>query len=132
MRTTVQRPAQIQALIFFLLLPLLGQASSFVELTVEIEANDWGYWFFSDRIGNHPAQERMPTIFTKSQTARCVTGADSWMLGWNLPLEFYGVQYHPRGTNEWELHMTLKGRVTAIGACAKPEITAEVMDVIEK
>jgi hypothetical protein len=54
------------------------------------------------------------------------------VLGWNFPLEFYGVQYLPTGTNGWKLHMTLKGRVTGIHACAKPEIPAEVMSVIER
>jgi len=285
MKTVLQRLAQIQALIFCLLLPLQGRASAFVELTVEIEANDWDYWFFSDRIGRYPGEEGVPSIFTKSRTTRCVVGADTWLiesefpsfkntwwftgtniiahtlvtketpaatakkeaehsqlamtappaghdytkvhesadgnpsrpggvadlmgfdlsatvswlafcsgpslkregrqifppsafwkessivysgwsdltevfedglglpkkinlvstngqsifqyqvrqstnvLGWSFPLEFYGVQYLPTATNSWKLHLTLKGRVTAIGACAKPEIPEEVMKV---
>jgi hypothetical protein len=34
--------------------------------------------------------------------------------GWEIPLEFYGVQYRPAETNGWELHLTFKGKVTAI------------------
>jgi len=54
------------------------------------------------------------------------------VLGWNFPLEFYGVQYLPTGTNNWKLHLTLKGRVTAIGISSKPEIPADTMKVIER
>jgi hypothetical protein len=52
------------------------------------------------------------------------------VLGWSFPLEFYGVQYLPTGTNSWKLHLTLKGRVTSIGPAKKPNIPAEVMKVI--
>jgi hypothetical protein len=288
MKTSRGRSTQIHVLLFCILLPLQSQASSFVELTLEIEANDWDYWFFSDRIGKYPGEEGVPSVFTPSRTARCVVGADTWMiesefptfkvtrwftgtnilehtlitkespaaaaknaaehsklfmtaspaghkytrihessdgnpgrpervadlmgfdfparvswlafcssptlkregrrifppsafwkessivysgwsdltevfkddlglpkkinlvstngqsifqyqvrqstnvLGWNFPLEFYGVQYLPTSTNAWKLHMTLRGRVTSIGTCAKPEIPAEVMKVIQK
>ena len=40
------------------------------------------------------------------------------VLGWNVPTEFYLVQYKPlrsRGTNAWEVLITAKGRVTSIG-----------------
>ena len=52
------------------------------------------------------------------------------VLGWNFPLEFYGVQYLPTGTNAWKLAQTLKGKVTAIGAAAEPRIPAEVMKAV--
>ena len=52
--------------------------------------------------------------------------------GWSVPLEFYGVQYLPTRTNLWKLHLTFKGRVTAIGSASKPEISPEVMNVIER
>ena len=32
------------------------------------------------------------------------------VLGWNFPLEFYGVQQLPAGTNTWKLHMTIRGQ----------------------
>jgi hypothetical protein len=54
------------------------------------------------------------------------------VLGWNIPLEFYGVQYLPTGTNAWKLHLTFKGRVTSIGPATQPEIPPAVMQVIEK
>jgi hypothetical protein len=47
------------------------------------------------------------------------------VLGWNFPTEFYLVQYKPlrsRGTNAWEVLLTAKGRVTAIGPGAEPQI----------
>lgn len=52
------------------------------------------------------------------------------VLGWNFPLEFYGVQYRPARTNGWELQLTFKGRVTAIGVGDEPQIppTAEKTD----
>jgi hypothetical protein len=54
------------------------------------------------------------------------------VLGWNFPLEFYGVQYLPTGTNNWKLHLTLRGRVTSIGAGREPEIPADAMKPIQK
>ena len=54
------------------------------------------------------------------------------VLGWNFPLEFYLAQYRPAGTNGWELHLTGKGKVTAIGPGAKPEFPTEVEKAPEK
>jgi hypothetical protein len=54
------------------------------------------------------------------------------VLGWNLPLEFYGVQYLPTGTNNWKLHLTFRGRVISIGAGREPEIPADAMKAIQK
>jgi hypothetical protein len=272
----------------WLLFPLLCGAAQFVELTAVIEVNDWDYWFFCDRLGKYPGEERVPSIFRESQTRRCVVGENTWMietdfpsfnvkrwftgtniieytvikketpeavirrmsehsplvlrappagykfthiyesvdgnpgrpvrvadvmgfdlpatvswlafcsgpalkregrrifppsafwkesriaysgwsdvtevfkdglgqpksinlvatnnqsifqyqvrqstnvLGWNFPLEFYGVQYLPTDTNSWKLHLTLTGRVTSIGAGTEPEFPADVMKVIER
>lgn len=44
------------------------------------------------------------------------------VMDWNFPLEFHLVQYRPAGTNGWELHLTAKGKVTAIGIGTKPQI----------
>jgi len=48
------------------------------------------------------------------------------VLGWNFPMEFYLVQYKRRGTNSWEMQLTAKGRVTAIGKAAEPQIPEDV------
>ncbi len=49
------------------------------------------------------------------------------VLGWNLPLEFFGVQYAPTRTNGWKLHFTVKGKVTAISVGHEPQIPAMVV-----
>ena len=54
------------------------------------------------------------------------------VLGWTFPLEFYGIQYLPTGTNNWKLHLTLRGKVTSIGAGREPEIPADVRKAIRK
>ena len=54
------------------------------------------------------------------------------ILGWHIPLEYYGVQYLPTRTNGWKLHLTFKGRVTSIGPASKPEIPEGVMRAIER
>lgn len=54
------------------------------------------------------------------------------ILGWNFPLEFYGVQYAPEGTNQWTVHLTFKGRVTAIGVGTEPQIPPAVFKAVEK
>ncbi len=51
------------------------------------------------------------------------------VLGWNIPLEFYLVQYNPAHwprTNAWAVHLTAKGKVTVIGPVTKPEIPADI------
>ncbi len=50
------------------------------------------------------------------------------VLGWNFPLEVFGVQYKPTRTNGWELHLTVKGKVTAIGVGAEPQIPSKVVE----
>ncbi|HVV73272.1 MAG TPA: hypothetical protein VHI52_17505 [Verrucomicrobiae bacterium] len=42
------------------------------------------------------------------------------VLGWNIPTQFYLIQYHPRGTNDWLLLMTAKGKVTSIAPAETP------------
>ncbi len=54
------------------------------------------------------------------------------VLGWNFPLEFYGLQYQPIATNLWRLETSFKGRVTAIRPATKPEIPPEVINSVEK
>jgi len=50
------------------------------------------------------------------------------VLGWNIPLEFYLVQYGPPQylhTNSWEVEFTAKGRVTAISSARSPSISMD-------
>jgi hypothetical protein len=59
--------------------------------------------------------------------------ASTNVLGWEIPLEFYLAQYRPArlpdsrrfGGSGWELQLTAKGKVTAIGVGTKPQIPAE-------
>jgi hypothetical protein len=48
------------------------------------------------------------------------------MLGWNIPLEFYLIQYNRAGTNGWEALFTAKGQVTAIGPGKKIEVPPDI------
>jgi hypothetical protein len=48
------------------------------------------------------------------------------VLGWSFPLEFYIVQYTASGTNEWDVQLTAKGKLTGIGVGAKPEMLNSV------
>ena len=54
------------------------------------------------------------------------------ILGWHIPLEYYGVQYEPTRTNGWKVHLTFKGKVTSIGPATAPEISTEVMKAVGK
>jgi hypothetical protein len=54
------------------------------------------------------------------------------LLGWNIPMEFYGVQYKPTGTNVWETDLTFKGRVVSIGPGKEPQIPADVINATKR
>src|SRR5262245_54225096 len=88
------------------LLPLLCGGAQFVELKTEIEAQDWDYWFFCDRIGKYPGQGDVPSIFTEIQTRRCVVGSKIWMIESDLPT--FRVTYWFTGTNVIEHTMITK------------------------
>ncbi len=44
------------------------------------------------------------------------------VFGWNIPIEFYLIQYVAHGTNDWSLQLTAKGKVTSIGLGSRPSI----------
>jgi len=60
--------------------------------------------------------------------------------GWQFPLEFYLAQYRPAmvpdshkfGTNGWELQLTARGKVTAIGVGTKSLMETELQRPAEK
>jgi hypothetical protein len=55
--------------------------AQFVELTAELEINDWSYWFFEDTLGFAVRSGKSPsTIFTTSAPIRCVVGTNMWMM----------------------------------------------------
>lgn len=61
---------------FCLLFPLYSRAEQFVELTAEIELNDWDYWLLGDK----DATKNSASIFEKSYPVRCVVGTNTWMM----------------------------------------------------
>jgi hypothetical protein len=68
------------SLVLYLLFPLLCSAAQFVDLAVQMEINDWGYWFFED--GRSPAgtTDGRKSIFTKAATVHCVIGTNTWLM----------------------------------------------------
>ncbi len=267
----------ICAVVAGLVLPLLCGAAQFVEIKAEVEADDWNYWFFTDKLHTHPGEGTPRSIINAPRSVRLVVGTNSWMLetsfgngistdwftgtnfiehslvtnkldlhhpllssaepgaqvsqvlesvdgnpgrpvrvadlmtfdaagrfcwlalcsgpalkreerkinppsdlwkevgpfewsdrteifkdglglpesvdlvsdngqavfqyqtrqttnvlGWTFPLEFYGVQYVPSRTNGWRVHVTFKGKVTAIGAGTEPQIPVEVRKAVGK
>ena len=105
-------------LCLWLVFPIQRGAAQFVELTAEIETIRWSF----------KGENEPPAVHTKSWTTNnqpvCQYRAalPTNVLDWNFPLEFYLVQYRPAGTSGWELHLTAKGKVTAIGVGTKPQI----------
>jgi len=110
MKTLLINQAQRAAavLCLWLLFPLERGAAQFVELTAEIELNDWHYWFLEDGIALSAGRENTTSIFTKSlglpRSVKLFTENNqpvfqyqvrqsTNVLGWNFPLEFYLVQY---------------------------------------
>jgi hypothetical protein len=55
--------------------------AQFVELTAELEINDWSYWFFEDKLGFAARIGKAPnTVFTTNAPIRCVVGTNTWMM----------------------------------------------------
>jgi len=63
---------------------LLGSAPAvaqrYIELSAEIEINDWSYWFFEDENGLSARNGAPKSIFTKPATVHCVVGTNTWMM----------------------------------------------------
>ena len=95
----------------------------------------WSGWadhteVFQDSLG---LPRSMTLVTTNNQSIfHYQVHASTNLLGWNLPLEFYGVQYLPTATNAWKLALTLTGKVTSIGATKEPRIPPEVMKTVER
>lgn len=71
---------QCWGLILCLLSQLSHGAAQFVDITVEIEINDWDYWFLEDQRGLAKARGEERSIFTKAATVHCVIGANTWLM----------------------------------------------------
>ena len=63
---------------------ILGQAPAlaqrYIELSAEIEINDWSYWFFEDENGLSARNGTPKSLFTKPATVHCVVGTNTWMM----------------------------------------------------
>lgn len=55
-------------------------AADFIELTAEIELNDWSYWFLEDRPDSPTTPNNHRSIFQDPLTIRCVIGTNSWLM----------------------------------------------------
>jgi hypothetical protein len=71
-------------LVLSLLFPLLCSAAQFVDLTVQMEINDWDYWLFEDRRSPAGTTGGRGSIFTKAATVHCVIGANTWLMEGNF------------------------------------------------
>ena len=63
-----------------LLFPLYCGAEQFVDVTAEIEINDWDYWLLEDESELTTGTENSAPIFPKSYPVRCVVGTNTWMM----------------------------------------------------
>lgn len=72
---------QSQELVEFVQAHALSPTTAdYIELTAEIELNDWSYWFLEDRSehGQLPTNQR--SIFSEPLKVRCVIGANTWLM----------------------------------------------------
>jgi len=49
------------------------------------------------------------------------------VMGWNFPLEFYGIQYIGSASNGWRVDMSFKGTVKSIRAVGEPRVPSELL-----
>lgn len=49
------------------------------------------------------------------------------VLGWNIPVQFYLVQYEPAQTNGWQVRTAARGKLTSIKEGSAPVIPASVL-----
>lgn len=101
----LQYRVQGSVLILFLLSLLGCGAAQFVDLTVEIEINNWDHWFFMDKkeVARTPGEPH--SIFSRPATVHCVVGTNLWMMGGNF-YQNAKVTWRFTGTNILEYGLT--------------------------
>ena len=133
-----------RVLLVCMFVPWLCRAEQFVEVTAELEIHDWSYWFFTDTINKYPGEEKPPSIFTKSQTIRCVVGTNTWFIecdfadrqsrcwftGTNLLKQIVTTKQRPDGQNYIPPFTTSTG--SADGNPFRPVRVVDPLDPWEK
>ncbi len=56
-------------------------AAQFVELTAELECDNWSYWLLEDQRGRQPKR----SVFSEPLKVRCVVGTNIWMMEGDFP-----------------------------------------------
>ncbi len=79
-KSLIQFCARCWVLVLCLLFQSRCEAAQFVELTVEIEINDWDYWFLEDKGSLPKSTGEAKSIFTKAATVHCVIGTNAWLM----------------------------------------------------
>jgi hypothetical protein len=126
-------------LLLCLLLPLPCAAEQFVELTAEIEVNDWSYWFFEDQHGLPDASGYPRTIFPQSTNVRVVVGANTWMMEGDFYANAKATRWFT-GTNIVERlvlaqpapEATMRVKATGDGNPGEPVQVSDLMDTTSK
>jgi hypothetical protein len=85
------------AVVFCLLLPVIGASGQFVDLTAQVEAFDWSYFFLvdhNDRLTRSP--EQSGSSFKVPMQVHCVIGTNSWFME-----RSYGGCYSNQESQAW-------------------------------
>jgi hypothetical protein len=96
------------------------EAAQYVELTAEMEINDWNYWFVQDQRGftNHTGEP--VSIFTKAATVHCVVDTNAWLMegdfyrNSNVTRWFTGTNITEHGVVTQELAATSTERLSQV------------------
>jgi hypothetical protein len=83
MRNALFKLGQRCLLSLCLLFPLVGTAQQFVDLTVEIESDDWDWLFFNDQNGPklpNGSSVFAASIFPTNAVFHCVIGTNAWLV----------------------------------------------------
>jgi hypothetical protein len=99
MKNSRIRLTPLWALLPIFLFPLHCLSAHFVELSAEIELNDWDHPFFVDRLENFSAKSppKRPSLFRTNGLVRCVVGTNTWLI--EVPAQNGKRMYWFTGTN---------------------------------